>query len=652
MTFNPFKSRYAILYAFALFFMMASLLLRIALVYISLGDTELTLQSALNIFAKGFVFDFGVVLYFTLLYAIYLLLLPQRFNKSPFNKVISYFVIFLMILIVVFSFFAEVIFWGEFESRFNFIAVDYLVYTHEVINNINESYPLPYLISGVIIITGVILLLLIRNENFSNSFRSNTRFKLRMIHSLIMALLIAFYLFYVDNSWAEKGENRYQNEISKAGIYSIFSAFKNNELNYDQFYSKLSNEQAFTITRKLLMEDGSTYTGTLQSIRKNVRPSGGQQKLPNVIMVVLESFSADFMGKFGNERKITPVLDSLADRSLLFTNMYATGTRTVRGMEALSLAVPPTPGNSIVRRTKNKQLSTIGSIFRSKGYQTTFFYGGDGYFDNMNQYFGSNGFDIVDRGRKLAIGDDYQTKRRMIPDNEVNFENAWGICDQDLFNEVLKDADAKFSDRRPFYNFVMTTSNHRPFTYPNGKIDIPSGSGRDGAVKYTDFAIGEFLKQAKSKPWFSNTVFIFIADHCAGSAGKNEIDVAKYHIPAMVYNIPNSPAARVDKICSQIDLYPTLFSLLNWSYTNNNYGKNVLDTTYIPRTLIATYQKLGYMKNDSLVILSPRRKIESAFYKRSVNEQKKEKVSQQLINEAIAYYQTAYYLYSKGGLKE
>lgn len=105
----------------------------------------------------------------------------------------------------------------------------------------------------------------------------------------------------------------------------------------------MSNEQAFAITRSLLKESGSRYTGNLQSIRKNIKPLGGEQQLPNVIMVVLESFSADFMGKFGNERKITPVLDSLADHSLFFTNMYATGTRTVRGMEALTLAVPPTP---------------------------------------------------------------------------------------------------------------------------------------------------------------------------------------------------------------------------------------------------------------------------------------------------------------------
>ncbi|WGQ10787.1 LTA synthase family protein [Pedobacter gandavensis] len=557
-----------------------------------------------------------------------------------------------MILIAVFSFFAEFTFWGEFESRFNFIAVDYLIYTYEVINNINESYPLPYLIVGVVAITVTILLIIIRSGSFSDSFRSNTRFRFRITHSVSMWLVIAIYAMAIDNSWAEKSENRYQNELSKAGVYSFFSAFKNNELNYQQFYSLLSDEQAFAITRDLLKTSGSSFIGSTQSIRKKVTATPGLQNSPNVIMIVLESFSADFMGKFGNEQSITPVLDSLADQSLFFTNMYATGTRTVRGMEALSLAVPPTPGNSIVRRKNNKQLSTIGSIFANKGYKTTFFYGGDGYFDNMNQYFGNNGFNIVDRGRKLAIGDDYKTDRKRIANSEVNFENAWGISDEDLYGAVIKDADAKFSAKQSFYNFVMTTSNHRPFTYPKGKIDIPSGLNRDGAVKYTDYAIGQFLKKARTKPWFSNTVFIIISDHCASSAGKNEIDVDKYHIPAMIYNLPGASPSRVEKVCSQIDLYPTLFSVLNWSYTNNNYGLNVLDSNYTPRALIATYQKLGYMRNDSLVILSPRRKVESFYYNRSSNEQYPQKVSDQLIKEAISSYQTAYHLYSKGGLKK
>ncbi|EDM34556.1 Sulfatase [Pedobacter sp. BAL39] len=642
------NSRYIILFSFILFFLFASLCLRIVFLSISVVQADLDSLNIPEIMAKGFVFDLTVGLCFTIPYSIYLLLLPQRWNRTVFNKIATYFIVFLMVLITIFSFFAEYTFWREFESRFNFIAVDYLIYTYEVINNINESYPLPLLIGGVLLITLIVVIL--KRKNFDNSFKSETRFLKRLFITTLICLAAFLLLWKTDNSWAEKSSNRYQNELSKAGIFSFVAAFKNNELNFDQFYPLMEIKKAFAIMKTSLRESGSSPGGNPLELTRQITGSA-KAKTPNVVMVVLESFSAEFMGKFGNGQKLTPVLEALADQSLLFTKMYATGTRTVRGMEALSLAVPPTPGNSIVRRKNNEELTTIGSIFRTKGYRTTFFYGGDGYFDNMNQYFGSNGFNITDRGRNLSIGDNYKTTRTILTDKQVSFENAWGICDEDLFAAVIRDADIGFAAKQPFYNFVMTTSNHRPFTYPQNKINIPSGTGREGAVKYTDYAIGRFLELAKTKPWYANTVFIFVADHCAGSAGKNEIDITKYHIPALVFNIPGQAPARIEKMCSQIDLYPTLFSLLNWSYTNNNYGKNVLDKNYAPRILLGTYQKLGYMKADSLVILSPGRKLETYLYNSSTNEQAPRKFSGNVTNEAISYYQTAYYLYKNGGLK-
>ena len=550
-----------------------------------------------------------------------------------------------------FSFFAELTFWQEFESRFNFIAVDYLIYTFEVINNINESYPLPILISSVVAITVIVILLFKKQKAFLNSFHLKTPFKKRLAITSSILLVAVLYSLFISNNWAERSKNHYQNELSKAGVYSFFAAFKNNELNYEQFYSLLKNDTAFEIVRNELKEPESVFASNNQSILRNIN-NGNSPAKPNVIMITIESFSATFMEHFGNDQHLTPVLDSIANHSLLFTNMYATGTRTVRGMEALSLAVPPTPGNSIVRRPNNENLSTIGEIFRKKGYETSFFYGGDGYFDNMNQYFSSNGFNIIDRGRKISVGDDYKTTRTIIPDNEVSFENAWGICDGDLYNALIKDIDSKFKSGKPFYNFVMTTSNHRPFTYPEGKIDIPSKSGRDGAVKYTDYAIGEFLNTIKTKPWFKNTVIIFVADHCASSAGKNEIDISKYHIPCMVYNLPDAGKnTEIKETCSQIDLYPTLFHLLGWNYTSNLYGKNVLSESYVPRAVLGTYQKLAYLKKDSLVILSPQKQTETYLYNIKSNEQSSVKLPQTVVNEAISYYQTAYLLYKRGQLR-
>ena len=648
---NIFKSRYSVLFAFVLFFIGASFLIRSVLLAGSIGKAEINVVALCKIYGLGLMFDIAVAAFVVAAYAIYLLLLPQRLNRSLFNRIFTYTFFFIVLLLITFSFFAEITFWQEFESRFNFIAVDYLVYTYEVINNINESYPLPILISGMLAFCLLLTGFFYKRRLFANSFNSVTPFKKRLIYTGSI-LFIAFIAgFFMSNHFAEKSQNHYQNELSKAGIFSFFAAFKNNELPYDEFYKLIDNKLAFELLRSDLMQPGTVFKNQGETIERFIKDSG-QPLRPNVIMVTIESFSAEFMGAFGNTQKLTPVLDSVAAAGILFTNMYATGTRTVRGMEALSLAVPPTPGSSIVRRPNNNNLSTVGNIFKQAGYARSFVYGGDGYFDNMNQFFGNNGYDVVDRGRNILVNDQFNSSRTIIPDSQVHFENAWGICDEDLYDAVIRNADSLYKTDKLFYDFVMTTSNHRPYTFPAGKINFASGSGREGAIRYTDYAIGAFLQKAKAKAWFNNTVFIFVADHCASSAGKNEIDITKYHIPCIVYYPAENKPQQIKLLCSQIDLYPTLFKCLHWSYESNMFGKDVLAPGYVPRIMLGTYQKLAYIKSDSLVILSPQQKVETYLYDFKTNTQVYSKLSNNVINEAIALYQTAYYLFKNNGLKQ
>jgi phosphoglycerol transferase MdoB-like AlkP superfamily enzyme len=550
-----------------------------------------------------------------------------------------------------FSFFAEFAFWDEFESRFNFIAVDYLVYTFEVINNINQSYPLPWLISAMILLTALVIFVFYKRKVFQQSFASNTPLRQRLLFTGLVLLGVLMGTLFISNSWSERGQNHYQNELSKAGIFSFFAAFRNNELNYYTFYVKEPEANAFSMARAQLQEPNTRFLDTGYNIRRLIVDTGIVQK-PNVIQITIESFSADFMNHFGNTEQLTPVLDALADSGILFSNMYATGTRTVRGMEALTLCVPPSPGNSIVRRKDNDNLFTVGTIFKKAGYKRSFFYGGDGYFDNMNSFFGNNGFDIIDKGGRFVPGDHFKGNRTIIDDKDIHFSNAWGICDEDLYDAVIRDADKNYANQQPYYDFVMTTSNHKPYTYPDNKIDIPSGSGRSGAVKYTDYAIGQFIKKISSRPWFNNTVIIFVADHCASSAGKNEINVSKYHIPCIIYNVKNEALHIIDKQCSQIDLFATFFGLLNWQYESNWYGQNVLSPEFQPKAYIATYQKLGYLQRDSLVILSPQQQITTSKWNAQTDEQLPIKNDPVLSTKAIAFYQSAYFLYKNGGMRE
>lgn len=643
------KNTYSILIHFVLFFLIASFLVRTSLLAMSFASADISLESVFRIYLTGFIYDLGVAMFFVLPYSIYLALLPLKWHRSRLNKWITYTASFLAVLISMFSFFAEFTFWGEFQSRFNFIAVDYLVYTYEVVNNINESYPLPILITGMLAASLLVIFSFHKKNYFTGSFYGSTRLLPRSAVALGIIAIASFYSIVIGNDLAETGKNRYQNELSKAGIYSFFSAFKNNELNYEEFYSKIGQTEATRILRQELR--GSNVRFLADTVVSREISNQDKMVKPNVIMVTIESLSADFLEHFGNKEHLTPVLDSLWDKSIVFTDLYATGNRTVRGMEALSLGVPPTPGSSIVRRPNNEHLYTVGNIFREHGYNTSFFYGGDGYFDNMNHYFGNNGYNIHDRGRELLVADQLEMPRYLIPDNHVTFENAWGISDEDLYNEVIRDADEEYAKGMLFYDFVMTTSNHRPYTYPDGRIDIPSGSGRNGAVKYTDWAIGDFLQKIRNKPWFNNTVIIFIADHCASSAGKNEIDISKYHIPALIFDARTGDHFTINKLCSQIDLYPTLFGILHWTYRTVLFGKDVMTEEYTPRTFVGTYQRLGYLENDSLVILSPQQKIETYRYNKETNQQEQAFLGEKITTKAISNYQTAYYLFKHHGLK-
>lgn len=422
-------------------------------------------------------------------------------------------------------------------------------------------------------------------------------------------------------------------------------------MKYPDFYTSIDNDNAFGIVKNKLKDSTTTFTTTGYSIHRSIRDSQSALQRKNVVFVLMESFSGSFLKEFGNKENITPLLDSLAQKSIFFNDLYATGTRTVRGMEAVTLCIPPTPGQSIVKRPDNQNLYTVSNVFKSKSYDCNFFYGGDGYFDNMNSYFGGNGFTIYDRGRGSVLSDKIKTVRNNIPDKEVTFENAWGICDEDIFNKMITVADKQYKDGKPFFNFVMTTSNHRPFTYPSGKIDIPSGTSREGAVKYTDYALKQLFDKARTKPWYKNTVFIIIADHCASSAGKDEIDVANYHIPAFIVNMPEKHNQKIQKQCSQIDLWPTVFSLFNWHYESDFFGKDVLASDFEQRAFLGTYRKLALMKKEKVMILSDQKK--QAFYdwNKTDNSLVKIPMDKSFLQETIAWYQSADYLFTNKLLK-
>ncbi len=627
-----------------LIFATLSFLLRTFFFIRQKAEIDFSFLTLVETYTIGFFFDILALAYIALIPLAYYTFTPNKFFNSKKHQIVNRVFYFVFLFVIIFSVFSEITFWDEFQTRFNFIAVDYLIYTTEVIANIIESYPLVLLLSLIAIISGAIFfftykkIVVIKEENFF------CRVKKFVIYTA--ALAIAF--FAVDSSKVKIiSTNNYVNEIASNGIYQLFSAYRNNQIDYDTLYASEDLKIATNHLRQLIskQEPQSKFLNEDDIARLIPQPKAGTEKKYNIILVAIESLSADFMSSFGNTENITPNLDALAKQGLLFTHLKATGTRTVRGLEALSLSIPPTPGNSIIRRPNNENLFNISSPLLDRGYEAKFLYGGEGYFDNMDYFFGNNGFEIVDRAK--------------FSEDEITFSNAWGVADEDLFNKAIKEADKSFAAHKPFLNFIMTTSNHRPFTYPDGKIDIDSKTGRGGAVKYTDYAIGKLIESARKKPWFDKTIFVFVADHCAGSAGNTDVPLWRYQIPAIFYAPKILKPQIFTKNVSQIDLAPTLIGILNLSYKSKFFGTDVLNNykTIDQHSFVSTYSDIGYFKGDKLYLLKPKKekKVFDVVIKNYGFEASKETVAENYdkkeMSEAIAYYQVASHLFKNEKLK-
>lgn len=614
-------------------------LVRVVLLATHWQEAETGLLGLPSVFLTGLLYDLGFLSYAALPMGVYVLLCPPWLWRRTGHKLWLNLLFGVSLFGMMFSALSEWFFWDEFGVRFNFIAVDYLVYSKEVINNILESYPVYRLVSLLAVIALVVTLLLrgcLRTGLASELPSWRQRFA--GVGGLVLLAVISFGLLGQESPRG-LGGNTYQRELASNGPYQFFAAFRNNELDYAQFFPTLPTAEAARQLRQELQHDNVHFVGTDPlDIRRHIDNPGEPRKL-NVVLVTIESFSAKYMGSFGNTRGLTPNLDRLRKESLFFNNFYSTGTRTDRGLEAITLSVPPTPGRSIVKRIgRESGFGSVGQQLVAKGYDSVFVYGGRGYFDNMNAFFSGNGYRIVDQANA--------------PAEEVKFTNAWGMADEDLYSQAIKAADADFASGKPFFLQLMTTSNHRPYTYPAGRIDIPSGDGRDGAVKYTDWAINDFLTRARQKPWFDNTVFIFVADHCAGSAGVQDLPVDEYHIPLFIYAPKWIQPREESQLASQIDLAPTLLGLLNMDYESTFYGRDLLKPQgQAPRVLIGNYQHLGLFDGQNLAILSPGRLMRRHDDALGASIERRVDAQDPLIQRDITYYQSASYAYQRNLLR-
>ncbi|MGC9036903.1 MAG: LTA synthase family protein [Verrucomicrobiia bacterium] len=625
------SSRFGVVYLLLFSLLALQFLQRIVMLFL-FAPKGLPSTVLLKILSIGFVMDLfvGTVLCIPLI--LYLTVAPTR--TRLWRKIFHNIGLILFWGFAIFFIVAEVFFF----DRFNTVAVDYLLYPHEVFFSIWELYPVVWVIIGCAIFS--VLWLIAARSLLTAKQPQQDLPVLKRAAVLIGFILAAAVLWqFVGNRLTRFSQDRIINEISGNGWYSFVQAALTRELEYEPFYRTCSREQAYEQTRKLLDEPDVVWDTNKFSIKRFIKGDPSRPKL-NVIILLEESLGSEFFGCLGrNGESLTPNLDRLVQQEgLIFTNIYATGNRTVRGMESVLCGFPPLPGDSIVVRPHFDHTETLARVLKRDGYSTEFIYAGRAIFDNIRFFMGANGYDRVIERKHFS---------------KPTFETIWGVCNEDLYDRCIEEARLLSSSGKPFFITTLSVSNHKPFTYPEGRIpEDPKKRRRDYAVKYTDYAIGRFLEKARNEPFWTNTIFVVVADHGARVYGKQTIPMKSYEVPFIIFGpaVVKEPR-KIGILGSQLDVAPTILGLIGRPYESLFFGRNLLKLNDDNgRSLLHHNRDIGLYEKDHLVVLGLNKSVE--YYHGNPKIQVPEKVKnpdnldREVLLDATAMFQVAWDLYA------
>lgn len=348
---------------------------------------------------------------------------------------------------------------------------------------------------------------------------------------------------------------------------------------------------------------------------------------PNVVLVIIESFTADLTQTLGNETGITPHFDTLMHKGLLFDRVYASGNRTDKGIVASLAGFPTLASGSVVKwPEKMQKLPAISKSLYKNGYQTSFYYGGESEFDNYKAFILSHDYQrLVDRNN--FKGNDMQS--------------TWGKYDEAVFGRQLQDLN---SEKQPFFSTLLTLTNHEPYSLP-GK---PKFGNSDNVAKfkstayYTDSCINAYLNNAKKQSWYQNTLFIFVADH-GHALPKQAHEIyspERYHIPLLFYGEvikDEFKGRKFSNVGSQTDIAATLLAQLKIPAKDFIWSKNLLNPYTKPFAYFTWDNGMGFIDNQQCVT------FDNVGKTILDNSNPKDKVkTAQLLEEAKSYLQKVY----------
>lgn len=596
-----------------------------------------SLAAVAGAFLIGLILDGFVALCLGIPFALFLVLVPDRWLAARSTKWLVGGVYFTHLFVLFYLAVAEIVFFGEFNARFNFVSVDYLLHPKEVLSNIRDTYPVGKVILGDLM-ASLAVFVVVRRRLFA-SLMAPLAWSARGRFAVLYAAPLVAGSAFLSITTAQVSDNRVVNELAVNGVYSFAYALFNNEVDYLSHYASIDERRALVRTHELIATPNARFLTPEDpyAIDREIRGSGHPRPM-NVVWILEESMGSLYVPSLHPEGP-GPMreLDAIARDGLFFTRIYATGNRTVRGIEASLTSLPPLPGRSVVKRASGTNLFTLASLFREKGYQTSFIYGGRAYFDNIRDFALNNGYErVVDQN-------DFK---------KVSFTTVWGVCDEDLFDNALAELDAMHASGKPFFTTLLTVSNHTPFTYPKGRIpENPDEQRREHAMRYADHALGKFLREARTHAFFDDTVFVILGDHGARVYGRQEIPIRSYEIPVLVYAPKLIPKGRrIDTLGSQMDIAPTLLGVLDFDYHSQFFGRDLLRVPPGRNWALMSHNRDVALYNGQHMVTLGVRKGVDLWEQMSGSEDFRRlplDADRDLVEDAIAYYQSAATLYEQ-----
>ncbi len=485
----------------------------------------------------------------------------------------------------------------QFDVRPNRLFIEYLSYPAEVFATLWNGFRLATLSSLIAtVVLGAVL-----HRVFVLSSTHAVRWPAKRL-LLSWPLVMLLVLFQIRSTFAHRPANPAMFALSGDALvnsliinspWSVLDAFYSlrKEANSSEIYGKLPREEVLAEVKAAPWLKAYQFPSSEMPTLHRQTPVRQRARPLNLVIVLEESMGATFVESLGGV-PVTPELEKLKQDGWWFEQLYATGTRSVRGIEAVVAGYAPTPARSVVKLSlAQKDFYTLALGLGRQGYHTEFVYGGEAHFDNMRSFFTGNGFqNVVDRG-----------------DMRPRFEGSWGASDEDLFDKSLERLAHLHAEGKPFFSLIFTSSNHEPFEFPDGKIALhePTRQTVNNAVKYADYALGKFIREAKKQAYWQDTLFLIVADHDNRVYGDTLVPIKKFHIPGLIIGA-DMKQQRIATIASQIDLGPTLLSLMGVSSEHPMIGRDLAqDHTTPGRALLQFDNYFAWLEGSAAVVLRP-----------------------------------------------